>query len=505
MNNLIHKFVIKNKALIFVGFFFLILASCKQSTSSEKQNKPNILFFFVDDLRPQLGCYGNDYMKTPNLDQLASEGTLFKNHYVQVPTCGASRYSILTGMYPKKKSDINNHVIVKEIANKPQQDSPETFIHHLKRNGYYTVGVGKISHSPDGLVYGYEETPSKKLELPQSWDEMVFDAGKWGTGWNAFFGYADGSNRQSKNKSVKPYEKEDVEDDAYPDGLTTNLTIKKLRELQKKEQPFFLGVGYFKPHLPFNAPKKYWDLYDQDEVPLAANPNIPIGSNSLGIHNSNEFNNYKLGEEKAKAGKQLSNAYAQKLRHAYAASVSYIDAQIGKVLTELKALNLENETIVVVWGDHGWHLGDQTIWGKHSPFEKALKSALIIKVPKAKNKSTVNDIVESVDIYATLNELTDVPLPTVTDGNSFAGIFNKNQIIRDSVAFGYWKNCITVRTNRYRLIEFNINGKTDYQLYDYIADPEETVNIAKKNPETVEKLRALLNEKNKGYLTSFKN
>ncbi len=204
------------------------------------------------------------------------------------------------------------------------------------------------------------------MELPNSWNEMLFEPGKWGTGWNAFFGYADGTNRNELKGETKPYEGADVNDESYPDGLTANLAIKKLKELAVKDQPFFLGVGFFKPHLPFNAPKKYWDLYDESKIPLTPSPDIPNNVNPASLHASGEFNGYKLGEEKAALSKPLSDAYARKLKHAYYAGVSYIDAQVGKVFNELKQLGLDKNTIIVVWGDHGWHLGDDRVWGKHT-------------------------------------------------------------------------------------------------------------------------------------------
>ncbi|MGA0555330.1 sulfatase-like hydrolase/transferase [Larkinella sp. VNQ87] len=278
-------------------------------------NRPNVLFIFVDDLRPDLRCYGNPVVHSPNLDQLARSATLFTRQYVTQPTCGASRYSLLTGRLPRKPLDLQNEAIEKQLAGKPRPELPETFIDNLRRNGYHTVGIGKISHSPDGYVYGYTEPKSNQPELPHSWDELLFDAGKWGTGWNAFFGYADGSNRQSRKGQVRPYEGPAVDDDGYPDGLTANLAIAKLRALSAKNQPFFLGVGFFKPHLPFNAPKQYWDLYDESKIPLTPSPTVPAHVNPASLHGSDEFNQYALGEERALLDKPVSDAYARKLRH----------------------------------------------------------------------------------------------------------------------------------------------------------------------------------------------
>lgn len=466
-----------------------------------RPTRPNVLFIAVDDLRPELGCYGKDYIHSPNIDRLAAQGMVFTNHFVQVPTCGASRYSLLTGMLPRVKDHLSNEACRKFISGKPENSKPETFIHQLRRNGYYTVGIGKISHYADGLLYGYTEPVGKERELPHSWDELVFDAGKWGNGWNAFFGYASGENRQSLNRQVKPYEMGNVDDEGYPDGLTAALAVKKLGELAENRQPFFLGVGFFKPHLPFNAPKKYWNLYDEEKIPLAPFPDIPEDVNLASLHNSGEFNNgYRLGDEEATLEHPVSNAYARKLRHAYFACVSYTDAQIGKVLDELKQLGLDDNTIVVIWGDHGWHLGDQRVWGKHTIFERALKSALIIKVPgKYSKDKSINRVVSSVDFYPTLMELCGVEMPYRADGHSLVALMKNPGMKKwDDVSYGYFRNGISMRTPRYRLTKYFRKEQPVIELYDHKSDPWESKNIAAENPAIVEKLMPLWKEGNTG-------
>lgn len=461
----------------------------------EKLERPNILFIAVDDLRPELGCYGNKIVKTPNLDKLGSEGVIFKNHFVQVPTCGASRYSLITGMRPRNKMQLQNNVVELEISNnKENKKRPESFIHQLRRNGYYTVGIGKITHSPDGFLYGYEEESSNKRELPYSWDELVFNTGKWGTGWNSFFAYANGENRQSLKSLVKPYEMAEVNDEGYPDGLTANLAIAKLKELKQKSQPFFMGVGFFKPHLPFNAPKKYWDLYDRDSIPIALNSTIPKNVNLKSLHNSNEFNRYKLSDEKMSLKQKASEAYAKKLKHAYYASVSYIDHQIGKVLDELDTLGLKENTIIILWGDHGWHLGEQQVWGKHTLFDNALRSPLIIKAPNYRylQGKKINSVVETVDIYPSIFELCNIKMPYKTDGNSFIDLFEDKEDLQDEVAFSYYNNGISMRTNRYRITKYFREEEPTIELYDHVHDPFETINIALVKPNIVDKLLPLL-------------
>lgn len=481
-------------------FSIILLVQAFTVISQNDTSPPNILFIAVDDLRPDLGSYGNELIKTPNMDKLAKESKIFKNHYVQVPTCGASRYNLLTGMLPRTKKELSNNVIREKISGNPERDKPETFIHHLHRNGYYTVGMGKISHYIDGL-YGYNDNQEgAPQELPHSWDEMVFDAGKWGNGWNAFFGYADGSNRQNMDKKVKPYEKADVDDEGYPDGLTSKLAVEKLKAMVGKEKPFFMGVGFFKPHLPFTAPKKYWDMYNESEIPLTSSPSIPINVSPESLHNSGEFNQYLLGEEKASLTQPISDEYARKLKHAYYASVSYVDAQVGKVLDELERLGLAENTIVVLWGDHGWQLGDHRVWGKHTLFEKALHSPLIMKVPGMNIKNTSSEaIVSTIDIYPTLLELCGVDQQYETDGKSFVKLLeNSDNKEWENVSYSYYNDGISLRTKRYRITRYYRQEEPKIELYDHVKDPYENINIAKDHPEIVEKLMPLLQKGNLG-------
>ena len=479
-----------------VGVFGAFLAA---ESAMAQSKKPNVLFICIDDLRPDLKVYGNQMVHSPNIDKLSGQATLFKNQYVTQPTCGASRYSLLTGRLPRKPVDLKNEAIEVQISGKARTNVPETFVDNLRRNGYYTVVIGKISHSPDGQVYGYNEPKSDKPELPNSWDEMLFDSGKWGTGWNAFFGYADGSNRQGKKGVVKPYENADVPDDSYPDGLTANLAIKKLKELAAKKEPFFLGVGFFKPHLPFTAPKKYWDLYDESKITITPSPDLPENVNAASLHPSVEFNQYQLGEEKTSLQKPVSDAYARKLRHAYYASVSYTDAQVGKVLDELKELGLAENTIIVLWSDHGWHLGDYRVWGKHTIFDQSLRSVLIVKTPASKTAAVRDQVVSSIDIYPTLMELCGVKTLPELDGKSFAGLLKKGKSNKwENVAYSYYNKGITVRNERYRLTKYFREQQPVVELYDHKTDPYENRNVAAQHPEIVAQLMKTLDQGNTG-------
>lgn len=468
--------IIKERLICILTSLLIVPIHSGAQKRTKKSNRPNVLFICIDDLRQELGCYGS-VVKTPHLDKLADVGSLFFHHYVQVPTSGASRASMLTGRLPRKKQDLSNEACKINLSGREELEQPETMFHHLRRNGYYTVGIGKISHYADGYLYGYTHPKSQRPELPYSWDEMLFNAGKWETGWNAFLGYADGTNRQSCNKQVLPYECADVEDDGYPDGLTANLAVDKLKELSAKEKPFCLAVGFFKPHLPFTSPKKYWDLYDETEIPLSPVPQIPERTHRLALHNSSEFNGYLKGDEKVSLDKRASDAYARKLRHAYFACISYVDAQIGKVLYELERLGEADNTIVIVWGDHGWHLGDQRVWGKHTLMETSLRSSLIVKVPYIHKSVNNHRIVSSIDIYPTLMELCGVSTPCGLDGHSFAKLLTTpEENSWQDVAYSYFNNGITVRVPNYRLTRYW--DKTGYisELYDYHVDEMERKN-----------------------------
>lgn len=470
-------------------------------SGGDEKRKPNVLFIAVDDLRPEIGAYGNPLIKTPNLDRFAATAAVFENHYVQVPTCGASRYCLLTGRWPRTKQHLQNSAFERFMSGEPEKEAPESMVHHFRRHGYHTAGIGKVSHSVDGLVYGYEESPEgAKREMPYSWDEFLFDAGKWGTGWNAFFGYADGSNRQGKKGKVKPYEMGMVDDAGYPDGITAGLAVEKIRELSKKQQPFFLSVGFFKPHLPFTAPAKYWDLYEREKIPISPVPDLPADVSLASLQKMGEFNQYELGDERAVLDKRLTDTYARKLIHAYYASVSYVDAQIGKVLDELERQGLADNTIVIVWGDHGWHLGDHRVWGKHTNFEVALRSPLMIRVPGIKAVRIPGEqVVSTVDVYPSLLEWCGLPSVSSLDGHSLDRLMRKgSDQDRENVAFSYFNQGISMRNERYRLIRYFRDDLPVIELYDHLEDPFESKNIAAGQPRLVEKLLPLLEKGNTG-------
>ena len=480
---------------VFSLLFFLWSVSVAQTA-----DKPNVLFIFVDDLRPDLGVYGNTVAQTPHMDSLAAKGSAFMKHYVQVPTCGASRYAILTGKLPQSRDQLSNEVIRNYISEKPETAIPETFIHHLRRNGYYTVGIGKVSHYIDGL-YGYNENlKDARPELPHSWDEKLFDAGKWKDGWDAFFAYADGSSRITMKQEVKPYEHAEVGDDGYPDGLSANLALQQIDALSQKEAPFFLAVGFMKPHLPFTAPKKYWDLYSESDITTSVAPNLPTNVNLASLHNNSEFNRYQLGEEKPTLDTPASEDYARKIWHSYYAAVSYTDAQVGKLMEKLKSSGLEENTIVILWSDHGWQLGDHRVWGKHTLFEKSLRSPLIIKDPRIKQKKKIDEIVSTIDVYPTLMELCQIAMPYSTTGRSVTQLLKAERTPTkwEQRSYSYFNEGISLRVPGYRYTKYFREEQPVLELYDHENDPHEQHNIAREHPEIVKKLDTILEQGNTG-------
>jgi arylsulfatase A-like enzyme len=440
----------------------------------------NVLFIAVDDLRPQLGCYAHPEMLTPNIDRLAAQGRAFLRHYAQVPTCGASRCAMLTGRYPRVPKAYENEA----FATLPRD--PDNAVMSLPGlfhdNGYTTVSIGKITHSPDGRAEGGQP------ELPFGFDRVGVPAGKWGDGWSAFFAYADGSTRVPTKTPA--FEHADVPDDGYPDGLIAEDAIAKLRELKKSDKPFFLAVGFFKPHLPFNSPKRYWDLYEPDSIPPATYTQPPKNTDpSISLHKSGELTPRYTGL--AVPG-VVSESEAATLRRSYAACVSYSDAQVGRVLDELHRLGLDDQTVVVLWGDHGWHLGEYGIWGKHTLYEVALRSPLIIRTPGMAQAGTpTNGLVESVDIFPTLAELCALNPPAHLDGRSLGPMLHDPQATIQDAVYGFWAagRAHSIRDDRYRFTRWTAPGDPSrviqLELYDHDADPDETVNIAAEHPELV--------------------
>jgi iduronate 2-sulfatase len=446
--------------------------------------KPNVLLICVDDLRPELKSLGAEHIHSPAMDSLVKTGRAFTRHYVQAPTCGASRYTLLTGKYGKSGAQRGNDALM--AAAKDSEKQPFSLPRQFRENGYRTVSVGKVSHYPGGLG-GKDWNDPKKTEMPGSWDVSVMPTGPWETPEKAMHGYADGVPRGAGTPLSEHKEGEDLR---YTDGWITREAIAQMDSLAEKKEPFLLAVGIMKPHLPFACPKSYLDLYEGAKLPPIPHPQKPAGLSTW--HKSNEFNRYSRGDRDP----WTEPDYADEIRRSYAACVSYADAQVAQVMWRLEKLGLAENTIVVLWGDHGWHLGEHAVWGKHTLFEESLLAPLVIRAPGMKQPGAKTDaIVETIDIYPTLCELAGVPTPDGLSGNSLSKHL-ANPATPGGEALSYFNANETIRTDRHRLIRHNEKGKPPaFELYDHGTLEKESQNIAAENPELVRELAEMLDAK----------
>ena len=483
----------------------LLVALCAAGTLHAAESsppRPNVLFIAVDDLRPDLGCYGNDYIKSPNIDRIAKEGMVFNRAYCQQAVCAPSRSSLMTGARPDttKVWDLVTHF---------REALPEvvTLGQHFKQNGYFVQGMGKIYHgkltddptwsiplqTPKAIKYALPE--NQKLDARQYEKKPEVDAKTETSATKT----PDGAPSTGLNSRGPAFESADVPDNTFQDGKVAEMAIAALQELSKKEEPFFLAVGFTKPHLPFVAPKKYWDLYDPAQIQLASNKFHPKDAPDYAILPGGELRNYH-GIPKT----SIPDDLARQLRHGYYASLSYMDAQVGAVLDELKRLGQDKNTIVVLWGDHGWKLGEHDAWCKHSNVENDTRVPLLLSAPgmKAAGKHT-DALVEFVDIYPTLADLAGLPLPAHLEGTSFKPLLDDPNRAWKSAAFSQYPRTqndglmgYSMRTDRYRFtvwVDRKDHTKVDaIELYDHQTDPQENTNVAKApaNAELVAKLMA---------------
>jgi len=446
-----------------------------------ESTRPNILFLSIDDLRPELNCYGIDYIHSPHIDKLASEGILFDRHYVQAPTCGASRYALLTGKYGSP----GNSALFDRAA---QLEDGKALVDPslpawLRMHDYETVSIGKVSHHPGGLG-GTEWNDPNEVEMPQSWDRILMPVGAWQHPKGAMHGLANGEIRRDAS-TMDVYQSHDGPDESYPDGLIAETADEELQRLAEKGKPFFLAVGFIRPHLPFGAPKRFMEYYQDLVLPPILYPDRPEGRSTW--HRSSEFMRYNRWDRDPNEDAE----FADLVRKHYAACVSYIDTQVGKVIQRLDSLGLSENTIIILWGDHGWHLGEHGIWGKHSLFEESLRSPLIISYPtKIKPKTRSDSIVETVDIFPTITHLANIPTPDFLNGQLLP-LESNPEFGEDGEAVSYHRNYITIRNNRYRLIVHK-DGYTE--LYDHDSAARETLNIAESHPDVVARMIARLRQ-----------
>ena len=436
--------------------FFLALVSMAAE-------RPNVLFIAVDDLRPELRCYGATHIHSPNIDRLAKRSMLFERAYCMVPTCGASRSSLMTSLRPSHNRFINFLTRADEDA--PQVDGLHT---HFKKNGYHTVSLGKVFHQPSDSAHGWSEAQWRAGGMTQHLPEnRRIQRNKNGSG--------------TKPGRAAPYENADVPDSAYPDGRLAEHAVETLDRLAKQKQPFFLAVGFFKPHLPFNAPKKYWDMYPEDTIKLPENYRMkPTDAPDGAVHGSGELRAYHGVPRRG----PVSDEMGLNLIRGYYACVSYTDASIGMVLDGLDRLKLADNTIIVLWGDHGWNLGDHTMWCKHSCFESSLQVPLLVAAPGHKPGRRSRRLVELIDLYPTLCDLAGLAKPGHVEGQSLVPLLKNPEARWKPYAISRYQSGDTIRTDRYRYTQYSRNGQALGQmLYDHNTDPNENTNIANQTGE----------------------
>ena len=446
------------KSLLNLFIFSIILLT------ANAQQKPNVLFIAVDDLRPELGCYGQSHIQSPNIDKLAETGLTFNRSYCNIPVCGASRASILSGIRPNRNRFLNyscrQDVDVPGVVSLPM---------HFKNNGFYTVSLGKVyHHSNDGKG---------------SWSEKPWaPSGEW-KGWQAYVlpeSHRQIEPRNNGNGINGPsFEWPDGPDHIYPDGLIAEEAVRRLRNFKTTDQPFFLAVGFLKPHLPFNAPKKYWEMYDFDKIRLPDYMKKPLNAPDECMHNFGELRNYTDVPDQG----ELDEDFMRKLIHGYYACVSYTDAQIGKVLDELERLGLDEKTIVVLWGDHGWHLGEHGLWCKHCNFEKVLRTPLVLRAPNKEKGIKTDALVEYVDVYPSLCELAGLSKPFHLQGRSFVPLAKNPELPWKDAVYSRWIRGETIITPTHTYTEWfdDKSGEmTANMLYNLEEDPDETVDVSGK-------------------------
>lgn len=445
-----------------------ILAAEKMES---KPSKPNILFIAVDDLKPLMNAYGDKKAIVPGLDRLARQGMAFQNCYTQQAVSGPTRASILTGMRPDKTKVWDLITDFRQV-NPNAVSMPEYFI----KNGYETAATGKIFHM-ESAGPGH-------------------DAPSWSLPYVKTRGKTYANSNPGEGKKGPATECADVPDTYYQDGDCAVQSIKLMNQLKEKGKPFFLAVGFIRPHLPFVAPRKYWDLYQRDQFAIAPFQQKAAGSPDLAYHTSGElksytdipkFNNYSENELN-----HLSVDKQKELLHGYYAATSYMDAQLVKVLDELDRLKLTDNTIIVLWGDHGWHLGDHGLWNKHSNFEQATHVPLIISAKGMRTNSKPVTQCEFVDVFPTLCELSGIPIPQYLDGISLVpALKNPRAKLREYAFSQYPRGAVTgytIRTKRYRYTQWigeRYTAAKPYsqakvlvsEMYDYEKDPLETKNL----------------------------
>ena len=447
---------------------------------TDGKHRTNVLFIAVDDLRPALGCYGDKTAVTPHLDRLASRGTVFKRAYCQQALCSPSRLSLLTGKRPDTTRvwDLSTHF---REALPGTVTLPQLF----KQHGYQTQAIGKVLHGN-----------GKPAVDPPSWTHEPLLA----INRDPKLRYALAKNLRGTGLKRGATESADVSDDTYVDGQVCEAAIKRLTEFKASDTPFFLAVGFRKPHLPFCAPSRYWQLYQREDISSPEPHAPPTNAPELATRSWRELEGYTDSPSNG----ELPAEKTQELRHGYYACVSYIDAQIGRILNHLSELNLAHNTLIIVWGDHGFHLGEQQLWTKANNYELSTRVPLIVALPdnntsrvatsrKTEKATFCDKLVELVDVYPTLAETCGLPIPAELEGTSFYPLLkNAHQAWKPAAFMQHPRDTTSnrhkshgnimgyaVRTDRYRYVEWRKwkGGKiVDRELYDYNVSDKEIEN-----------------------------
>jgi arylsulfatase A-like enzyme len=480
-----NKLALKNRLMKMLWpliLFHLLLAPIHAA------GRPNILFIAVDDLRPELGCYGKEYIASPHIDRLANSGMVFVRAYCQQAVCSPSRSSLMTGLRPDstKVWDLETHF-------RTAVPNVVTLGQHFKDNGYFVQGFGKIFHG------GFDDEPTwsvpwqtpkaVRYALPENRETSQSQPSSSAAGQSSSASTKNAKNnrasKKSKNARGPAFESADVPDNTFQDGKVAEMAIAALGQMKQRNEPFFLAVGFVKPHLPFVAPKRYWDLYDPAKIQLAPNKFRPKNSPEYSIQPGGELRNYRGIPEDS-----IPEDLARQLRHGYYACISYMDAQVGRLLDELDKLNLRKNTIIVLWGDHGWKLGEHDAWCKHSNVENDVNAPLILSVPNMATAGRhTSALVEFVDIYPTLTELAGLPLPSHLEGASFKSLLEDPNRPWKTAAFSQYPRSqdgglmgYSMRTDRYRMTQWL--DRNDHsrvvatELFDHQTDPQENENLA---------------------------
>lgn len=454
----------------------LIASLLISSLTFALQTKPNILLIAVDDLRPELNCYGASHMVTPHLDQLAKEGIRFTQAYTQQAVCLPARISFFSGQHPQTTGITN---LQGKYWN--TNDKPLTLMRHLRQNGYYAVAMGKILHDEQWQEWD-DWTEMMNLsnifksryaspESEQKLNELEKEANRQGL---------KGKERRQFVR-LGATESDFGDDSRYHDFAMTDIAINKLETLKRQDKPFFMNVGYRKPHLPFVAPKRYWDLYDRQSIELTKTPDAPANAPGIALTSWGELRAFKGIPPSG----PLSPEMSKELIHGYYACVSFVDDQIGRLLSALEEYDLAKNTLVIVWSDHGWKLGDHGMWCKHTNYEIDTRVPLLIRLPDGRQAGSVSsEITSLIDIFPTICDFLNIKTPDHCEGTSRAYLFDDVSTIKEVAAYSEFERHsgitgFTLKTGHLRYTEW-IHLKTgevrERELYDHATDPLETLN-----------------------------